>query len=190
MNRNNGSKKWVVGQELVGVIFVFGVLIGSIFCLFGKENRRTTFEILNGFLKLEKEGGIERGIFLKIVYHYFIQLFSIWLMGLFTLTVPLALFLLGQIAFAYSYTITTFLIGYGGRGLGISFLCFGLQGMFMMSLGITICLQALKNCGQGLKNKSNNYLWIPVSIICNAICVTCIDFLINHKGIEIICKII
>ncbi|PHV71735.1 hypothetical protein CS063_04030 [Sporanaerobium hydrogeniformans] len=165
--RMNTRIKWrmqYIKLELVEVIFVLSVVLGSCYALMMQQERATLFVLLNDFFRGNTQGKLENIQIVKIVYHYCIQLFMIWLMGLFTLTLPLALFLLGSMIFSYAYTITVLLLGYGGMGLALSIIHFGIQGTLLVGIGIIIGKEAIKNRLQFDKMLVQNYYWLLLPV--------------------------
>ncbi len=158
-------------QDLFAVlIFILAIISGSIYALYIKDKDSTIFLMLNNYILMDMKTGFEIEKYLHTFYHYFKQLFMIWIFGLFAFTLPLSILAFFILAFSYAFTTTCVILTYGSKGIAAAFCIYGLQAVMMLAIGMYLQIISFRK----RYSKSNNLFKdhvIPVMPILAGSCI-------------------
>lgn len=144
-------------------ICVVMLIVGALYALIIRRTNQQVFFTLHELLFSNRAYEVGKSFFWAGFIAYVKQLLLIWIFSFFSITRPLAYGTLFLLIFSYGFTVASFILLYGVKGILIGFIMFGIQASLLMLTGITLIYYSKWN-----KNgKANKYeiLWIGFVIV-------------------------
>ena len=149
----------VIGETLFWlVLFLVGLVAGSLYSI-SLKNQTELFFVLNQITMtpLSHEGN-EWALLKESIGIHLIQLIGMWLGGLSKLTFSISLLIFLGISFSYGFSVTSFFLLYGMKGIWVNLLLFGLQGLIIVFMGMYIGEHSLRYQQKGKEHYLKPYL--------------------------------
>lgn len=161
MKRHYATSLYVLrGKELlITGIFIIGTLLGALYAISIRNNEALFFAV-NQYLLCDTDTNLNLQTAKNSIILHGKQLITMWICGLFNITRVVSYALFFMIVFSYGFTITSFILMYGLKGILIAILTCGLQAVVIIFIGIYIVQASLGYTEKiGPNNKSlNTYL--------------------------------
>lgn len=144
--RNYVPFKLYFPQVIVVFIFCIGILIGT-FCantLQINESNEITQLIEKFILNIDINSLSIPYLFRQSIFTHGKTIFLIWLFGLFFLTLPLTVLLVGVQGFSYGFTTSIFIIKYNIKGLLLCISAYGVQGSIFVCILFILAIESIQ----------------------------------------------
>lgn len=120
------------------IVFLSAIITGVFYCLYLQNDNINFFKtIYMGILSSYKQE-ISNEVILELFMNYIKKMCMVFLMGSFSVLVPLGFVVMFIIVFSYGFTIGCFVVLYGLKGAVASFLLYGIQGIIVIISGFYI----------------------------------------------------
>ena len=161
---------WLKGRlsvlkEMGGALILVLAVFTSVWYTFWVEGKNTqTFEVLYTWLTQDYMS-MNLISFGYIVIKYLKKVFLIWLFGWLGLTIPLSWILVFSMIFSYGFTTTALILLFGGKGVIIGMLSYGMQAILAVSIGMEILKRSMDLIGAERGQAKRQYIKLLVPIL-------------------------
>ena len=151
--------KSVIGETLFWLIlFLIGLVSGSLYSI-SLKNDTELFFALNQLMTTPLAPTENQWNVLKeSVSIHIVQLIGMWVGGLSKIGFIVSLFIFLVVSFSYGFSITSFFLLYGLKGIWINFLLFGIQGLMIIFMGMYVGEHSLRYQHKGREQYLKAYL--------------------------------
>ena len=131
------------GKEvLIMCLFVIGTLLGALYAISIRNNEAIFFAV-NQYLLCDTDATLNLQTAKNSIILHAKQLISMWICGLFNVTRVVSFTLFFIIVFSYGFTMTSFILMYGVKGILIGVLTCGIQAVVIIFVGMYIMQASL-----------------------------------------------
>lgn len=151
--------KGVIGETLFWLIlFLIGLVAGSLYSI-SLKNDTELFFVLNQLMTTPLANkGNEWNVLKESVGIHFVQLIGMWIGGLSKIGFIVSLFIFLVTSFSYGFSVTSFFLLYGMKGIWINLLLFGVQGLIIIFMGMYVGEHSLRYQHKGREQYLKPYL--------------------------------
>ena len=151
--------KSVIGETLFWLIlFLIGLVAGSLYSISLKNDAQLFFTLNQLITTPLAHTENQWEIFKESFSIHIMQLGGMWIGGLCKIGFVISLFIFLGISFSYGFSITSFLLLYGIKGIWINLLLFGIQGLMIVFMAMYIGEHSLRYQHKGKEQYLKPYL--------------------------------
>lgn len=127
------KKRWVSY-----VVFFCAILSGICYCIYLQHSNINFFKMIYKEILTTYEQEVSKEIVFKLFLDYVKKICTVFLLGSFSVLMPLAFCTMFIIVFSYSFTTSCFITLYGLKGAVAAFLLYGVQSIAVTLTGFYI----------------------------------------------------
>lgn len=171
-------KRRLLILEEVGIklILIIAIVTSICYAFWVEKSNTQTFEVLYTWYTQDYTSVSFMG-FSYTVTKYLKKLLLIWLLGWFSITIPLSWILLFSVAFSYGFTTTALILLLGGRGIVIGMFSYGIQAIVLLSIGVEILRKSIDLGDKHKGNVRKCYIQLLIPLVCGSVVVTLLDLI-------------
>lgn len=166
-----------VGSALLLLVSVFA---GIWYSFYVKEIDTQTFRVIYTWLS-QGPSNIDMIGFNYLVLKSMKKLLFIWLGGWLSFTSPLGWILIFVTIFSYSFTTTTVILLFGGRGIFIVLFAYGLQAILFVSIGLVLLKRSVLLLWGESEREKKVYTKMLIPIVTISVIVSLLDVVIMNN---------
>lgn len=173
--RNYKSFKNQIPQISIVIVFIIGIIIGSLFSntLYNSMDSEAIeiTKLVEGFIVNINLNGLSSSYLLRrSLLTYGKQVLFIWLFGLFSITMPFIGLLVAVQGFSYGFTTSFFVMQYNLKGLLLCFAAYGIQGTLFVCIMFMLSVEGIRFAKKDSGVNSKVYLiYLLVAMFCTTI---------------------
>lgn len=127
------KKRWISY-----LVFFCAILCGTCYCIYLQRSNMNFFKVIYNEILTVYEQEISKGIVFKLFLDYVKKICIVFVLGSFSVLMPLAFFTMFIIIFSYSFTTSCFITLYGLKGALAALLLYGIQSIVVTLSGFYI----------------------------------------------------
>lgn len=162
--------------EEMGVRFLLILaILSSVWYAFWVEKRNTeTFQVLYTWFTQEYLN-MTLMSFSYLVTKYLKKLLLIWILGWFSVTIPLSCIILFGIVFSYGFTTTVLILLWGSKGMVLGMFSYGVQAILLLSIGFKIVGMSINLIPKRKINLRKRYIQLLIPLTVGVVVMALLD---------------
>lgn len=128
-------------SKLGVIVFCLALISSAVYAIYLKQNEHEIFYRIHSYFLYAYTVPLSAVLCFNLFTKYLKRVAIVYILSCFLLTYPLAIICVFTIIFSYGFTISSFILLYGLKGIIVSVALYGIQGILISNLLLKLGLQ-------------------------------------------------